>query len=162
MAVRLNDAEIQALINEKKELPVGFERRMQLKDKRGHRERDLPIDGENGSQFRLILRQSTYNALDFSVIVAYEPPDSTQSFRLIRCNGRSHEHTNPLESDKFYDFHVHRATERYQDSGYREDAFAVITSEYSDLLSALRFALQACSFQSAEGTTASLFNGGSL
>jgi hypothetical protein len=29
---------------------------------------------------------------------------------LRRCNGKSHEHTNIIESDKFYDFHIHTAT----------------------------------------------------
>ena len=83
-------------------------------------------------EFRLILRQSSFNPLDFSVILAWIPAQSTSPFRLCRYNGKSHEHTNALDSQKFYDFHVHRATERYQQLGLREDSFAEPTSRYQD------------------------------
>jgi hypothetical protein len=43
---------------------------------------------------------------------------------LRRHNGKSHEHTNQIEAGAFYDFHIHRATERYQELGMREDAYA--------------------------------------
>ena len=117
MAVSLTDTEIAAFIAEAKLLPDDYQQRVQTRQKRGHRERELAIAGANGSEFRLILRQSSFNPLDFSVILAWLPPQSTSPFRLCRYNGKSHEHTNQLESQKFYEFHVHRATERYQQSG---------------------------------------------
>lgn len=100
-----------------------------------------------GSEFRLILRQSMNNALDFSVILAYRPPRSNQMFRLRRYNGKSHEHTNVIEGETFYDFHVHAATERYQDLGMREDSFAEATDRFGDFDGAVRALLADCSFE---------------
>jgi hypothetical protein len=40
-------------------------------------------------------------------------------------------------TDKFYDFHIHLATERYQKTGqYRPEHFAEPTNRYSDIHSA--------------------------
>ena len=147
MAVNVTDAEIAALIAEAKPLPEDYQQRVQTRPKRGHRERELDLVGENGSKFRLILRQSSFNPLDFSVIIAWLPPQSTSPFRLCRYNGKSHEHTNALELQKFYAFHVHRATGRYQQSGLREDSFAEPTTRYQDSAGALQCLLQDCGFQ---------------
>jgi hypothetical protein len=113
MAAKYSDAEIQALLAEKKPLPEDFRSKIRLREKRGHKEQELDIEGVNGNQFRLILRQSSFNGLDFSVILAYCPTGSNQVFRLRRYNGKSHEHTNIIESEKFFDYHIHTATERY-------------------------------------------------
>ena len=107
MAVNLTDGEIAVLISEAKPLLEDYQQRIQTRPKRGHRERELDVDGVNGNSFRLIPRQSLFNPLDFSVILAWLPPQSATPFRLCRYNGKSHEHTNTLESQKFYDFHVH-------------------------------------------------------
>ncbi len=114
MPIQLTDSQIAALLAEPKALPDNYSEKLQLRSKRGHRERELEVAGEQGSEFRLILRQSNFNQLDFSVILAYRPAKSTQVFRLCRYNGKSHQHTNKLEKQTFYDFHIHRATERYQ------------------------------------------------
>lgn len=147
MAINLTDTEIAALLAETKVLPDDYRGRMQTRPKRGHREREVEMNGANGSAFRLILRQSSFNPLDFSVILAWVPPQSTTSFRLCRYNGKSHEHTNTLESERFYDFHIHRATERYQQSGLREDSFAEPTDRYQDFAGALRTMIQDCEFR---------------
>ena len=59
----------------------------------------------------------SFNPLDFSVILAWLPPQSSTTFRLCRYNGKSHEHTNALEGNRFYDFHVtkSRALSRLHD-----------------------------------------------
>lgn len=123
MSLKLTDREIADLLNERKSLPDDYRSRIQVRPKRGHKERELDIVGEDGSEFRLIIRQSTINSLDFSVIVAFRDPGSTQLLRLKRYNGKSHEHSNRLEGGApFYDFHIHTATERYQlESGLREE-----------------------------------------
>ncbi len=146
MAVTLSQVEIAALIAEAKQLPDDYVQRVQTKPKRGHRERELELVGIAGSEFRLILRESLINRLDFSVILAWLPPQSTSHFRLCRYNGKSHEHTNMLESQKFYEFHVHHATERYQQSGLREDSFAEPTIRYQSLSGALECLIQDCHF----------------
>lgn len=157
MAVVLADSEIAVLIAEAKPLPDDYRLRVQTRQKRGHRERELDVAGASGSTFRLVLRQSSFNVLDFSVILAWLPPQSTSAFRLCRYNGKSHEHTNALESQTFYDFHVHRATERYQRSGRREDGFAEPTAHYQDFAGALRCMLHDCGFQVPGNSQAELF-----
>ena len=158
MAVNLTDGEIAALIAEAKPLPDDYRQRVQTKPKRGHRERELDVSGASGSEFRLILRESSFNPLDFSVILAWLPPQSTTSFRLCRYNGKSHEHTNTLESQTFYDFHVHRATERYQQSGLREDSFAEPTTRYQDVKGAWQCLIQDCGFQFPANHQSGLFD----
>ncbi|MDZ7814842.1 MAG: DUF1828 domain-containing protein [Planctomycetota bacterium] len=39
---------------------------------------------------------------------------------MRRYNGKSHQHTNKIEGNTFFDFHIHQATERYQEFGERE------------------------------------------
>lgn len=158
MAVNLTDAEIAALIAEAKPLPDDYRQRIQTRPKRGHRERELDVSGVSGSEFRLILRESSLNPLDFSVILTWLPPQSNNPFRLCRYNGKSHEHTNTLESERFYDFHVHRATERYQQSGLREDSFAEPTTRYQDFASALQCLIQDCGFQFPVNHQSGLFD----
>ena len=86
----------------------------------------------------MIFRQNKINRLDFSVILAVRVPDSSLIFRLRRYNGKSHEHTNHIQDVSFYDFHIHYATERYQERGTREDTYAEPTDRYGDLQGALR------------------------
>ena len=74
MDIKLTDEEIQILIDETKVLPDDFRDRLELKAKRGHKESQLSVVGEKGSKFRIILRQSSFDAFDFSVILAYQIP----------------------------------------------------------------------------------------
>ena len=138
MAVTYLDHEIESLVREEKLVPGDWQNVVRLRPKRGHNERHLDIAGDAGSEFRLILRQNRINLLDFSVILAVRVPRSSQLFRLRRYNGRSHEHTNQIESVTFHDFHVHFATERYQELGAREDAYAEPTDRFGDFRGALQ------------------------
>lgn len=144
MNILLTDTEIAALLSEAKPLGSGCFSKMQLRPKQGHKERELDVTGTNGSEFRLILRQSLFNVLDFSAILAYSSKSSSQVFRLRRYNGKSHEHTNKIEQQTFYDFHIHLATERYQQSGLREDAYAEATNRYGDFQGALSCLIGDC------------------
>ena len=135
MAVIYTDDQIDVLMQEHKPLPANYGTRMRVK--RGHGEHHLDVTGEDGTGFRLIFRQSRINILDFSVILAVLVPHSTQVFRLRRYNGRSHEHTNQIEKETFYDFHIHLATERYQEIGAREDAYARPTDRYGTIFGAV-------------------------
>lgn len=94
MALSYTDDEIDALVKERKRLPQDWEDRMRLKSKRGHDEQYLELTGDAGTRFRLILRQSRINRLDFSVILAVLVPRSTQVFSapsLQRQKSRTHE-----------------------------------------------------------------------
>ena len=138
MPAVFSDAEIALLISEPKQLPPDWRTRLSLRPKRGHKEQQLDLIGESGSEFRMILRLSNVNQLDFSAILAVRIPGSNRFFRLRRYNGKSHQHTNQIEGDSFYDFHIHMATQRYQDIGEREDTYAETTDRYSNLAGAIR------------------------
>jgi hypothetical protein len=146
MAIQLSDDEIGSLLTEQKSLPEDFLSRMKPKGKRGHTEYEQSVDGEKGSQFLLIFRQNEKNVLDFSVILSYLPQGTNQQFRLRRYNGKSHEHTNKIERKTFYGFHIHMATNRYQQSGFREDAYAEETDRYATYRDAIDCMLKDCSF----------------
>ena len=146
MTIQLNDEKIGSLLAERKLLPEDFLSQLKPKSKHGHKEYEKDILGENGSNFRLIFRQSELNPLDFSVMLVYLPKGSNQQFRLRRYNGKSHEHGNHIEKNKFYGFHIHTATERYQQSGYREDTYAEETTRYADYHGAIECMVKECGF----------------
>lgn len=147
MTITYTDMEIGELIQEHKPLPVSWQKRIRLRPKRGHNERLLELTGSSGSAFRLILRQNQINQLDFSIILTVRIPHSSRIFRLRRYSGKSHQHTNHIEGSTFYDFHIHTATERYQQRGPREDTYADPTDRYGDFYQALR-----CMFDDANFT----------
>ena len=157
MSARLTDPYIERLIGERKPLPSDYRSRLRLREKRGHDEQELDVQGDGGSVFRLVLRKSRLNAMDFSVILGYFPELSAQMFRLRRYNGKSHAHTNQIERVTFYDFHIHHATERYQDLGLREDTYAVVTDRYGDFDGALSCMLTDCGFQLPDDPQQQLF-----
>jgi hypothetical protein len=157
MADHLTDKEIKGLLAEPKPLPADYQRRLVARPKRGHSEVALDVNGENGSDFRIVVRQSLVNPLDFSVILGYCPPNSNQVVRLRRYNGKSHEHTNTMERETFYDFHIHQATQRYQASGNREDTFAEPTDRYADVRGAIDCLIADCSMQLPPEARAPLF-----
>ena len=132
MAITYSDQEIATLMQERKPLPADWHKRTRLKPKRGHHEQHMDLTGEAGNEFRLIFRRSSINRLDFSVILAVRVSGTSQWFRLRRYNGKSHEHTNHIEDETFHGFHIHFATERYQEFGTREDAYAEPTDRYGD------------------------------
>lgn len=157
MSVVLNDQEIMQLIQEKKSLPQIYNELFQMKEKKGHKERDLILKRDDGSLFKIIVRQNTINVLDFSIILGYIPSGSNEVFRLRRYNGKSHEHTNTIEKESFYDFHIHTATQRYQEAGLKEDKYAQVTAAYSDIYSAMDCFVKDCNIALADSNQLRLF-----
>ena len=148
-----SDQEIDALIKERKILPQNFMSEIQFKHEKGmsHKKYEYYIEGESGSNFKIILRQNTINTLDFSVILGYIPTNTNTTFRLRRYNGKSHEHTNKIEKIKLsYEFHIHKATERYQLINESEEKYAEPTDRFYDLHSALQCMLNDCGFATSE------------
>lgn len=137
MMAAYSDEEIESLVQERKLVPADWRKRIRLVQKPGHRERSLALVGEAGNEFRVIVRQNSVNRFDFSIILAVRAPSSNRIFRLRRHNGKSHEHSNRLEGTRFYGFHIHCATERYQELGAREDSYAEPTDRYADWQGAL-------------------------
>ena len=83
-----------------------------------------------------------------------------QFFRLRRYNGKSHEHTNHIEGESFYNFHVHLATERYQDLGTREVAYAESTEHYSDFRGAVQCLIDDVNLEISPEAQSGLFGEG--
>ena len=156
MAARFSDQEITDLIYERKPLARDLLSSVQFKPKLGHKEYGLDVKGDRGSNFRLILRESNSNQLDFSVILGVLPTNTNQLFRLRRYNGRSHEHRNAIEGERFYDFHIHTATGRYQDFGAREDWYAEPTDRFGNIHTALQCMISDCNFDVPENPEPSL------
>lgn len=149
MLTILSDAEIDALIREPKNTPVGLLPISKLVERNKHRRRDYTVTSSSGSgsEFVIAVRQSTINVLDFSAILGYRVPGSNVIFRLRRYNGK-HMHTNAIERQTLNDFHIHSATERYQQRGLREDGYAQVSVLHFDLDSAVRCLIQDCGFSS--------------
>lgn len=145
MSVTLTDDDIERLLAEPKSLSPDWQKRLELKSRLGVGKQQIDFLGAGGTEFRIILRQSEHNSFSFSAILAYCLPESSGIVRLCRCNGKDHEHTNRIERNRFYGFHVHQATERYQELGGKEDGYAEPTSDYSDLRGALMHLCRLCS-----------------
>ncbi|SRR5581483_8706592 len=159
MDLVLTDSEINALLIERKPLPEDYKKRIVLKPKRGHSECEFSITGENGHGFCVLIRKSIHSALDFSVILAYDPPGTNARILLRRYNGKSHEHSNTLEREPpFYDFHIHTATERYIRAGLRAEHYAETTSRYADVQAAFFCLTRDCGLEAPPGD-APLFSG---
>ena len=136
--VTFDDDEIGRLIGMPKTLAHSRANWPSLRRKRGHREARVGYAGADGSEFKVVLRKSTYNPLAFSVVLMVRVPNSNRWFRLRRYNGNNHEHKNLIERNRISDFHIHTATERYQRRGMREDGYAEPTDRFSDYDSAVR------------------------
>ena len=145
MADILNDQDIENLLKEEKHTAVSvYVFFSQMREKKAHREADIIVPRPDGSYFKVILRQNSLNPLDFSAILGIVVKGSNQLIKLRRYNGKSHEHKNKLEAEQFYDFHIHHATERYQNIGYKEELYAIPTERYANLRDALKCLAQDC------------------
>ncbi len=134
--------EIAQLIREPKEILGDWRTRPE----NGHIRGSLDVSGSSGSEFCIKLRQNLQNPLDFSVILAIPLPTSNRLFHLLRYNGRSHRHRNRIERNRFFAFHIHTATARYQAMGYNEDGYAESTERYAALAGALACLVQDAHF----------------
>jgi hypothetical protein len=146
----IDDAEIERLIAAEKPLRDDWERVLKARPRKefSYKKASLEIETSAG-EFTVIIRESIINPQSFSVILAFSRP-SGEFFRLRRYNGRHGEHVNHLERQVVNGFHIHQATERYQIAGYREDAFAVTSTEFFDTASALRLMFSQCCFKMPE------------
>lgn len=151
MSKIISDSEIEALLTKVKPLPKGWRGRLSITGLRArpgeaHKRRDLALNAESGECFAIKCRQGVHNPLDFSVVLVYLDSAGNE-YRLLRCNGwHESQHTNHLEKCNGAtghtfgpSFHIHRATQRYQEAGRDIDGFAEGTTAYSDYESALEW-----------------------
>jgi hypothetical protein len=131
--VVITDEQISHFINEKKIVSNKFN--PVLRDKSIYHEFVFEVKGENENTFRIIVRQNKINPLDFSVILGVSI--NGRLFKLKRYNGNLHEHINKIENQKISGFHIHKATQRYQEMGFREEGYAEVSKKYVDWRTAL-------------------------
>ena len=158
MAITLNEDKIQALICLPKELPSNYRRVLSLRSfpDKAHRRAELFVTVDAETQFVIKLRQSVLDITDFSVIYGYCIPHSNRVFHLRRYNG-CHKHENKLEHNLFISYHIHQATERYQNvDGADVEAFAEPTDKYAEIYGALELMLQECNFIKPSGSQLNL------
>ncbi len=150
---QLSDKEIEVLVGMPKPLPTDYRGRLRTRARPysgQHEEAQIEIGVQNTGTFRVIVRKNRINPFDFSVILGYIPPGRLKLFHLRRYNG-AHRHTNKLESNSFRDFHIHYATQRYQEAGWDIDAYAEPTDRYDTVDGALEILLDDCNFIRLEG-----------
>ena len=141
MDIKYTDQQIAALIKERKVLPDDW--RTQLNNSNS-----LYIIGESGNRFRIITNLNEKYPSDFSVILAVIDPKTGAAFRILRYNGMpKRPHNNKIEKQKIYGYHIHSATERYQERGYDEETYAEETDRYNNLEGALRCLIQDTNFE---------------
>jgi len=146
--VHLTDKEIDALIAVQKHLPSDYRTRLRTRARSyssQHEEGQLEIVVQGFGTFRIILRKNRINPLDFSAILGYIPLERLRLFHLRRYNG-VHKHTNKIEGTSFRAFHIHYATQRYQEAGWDIDTYAETTDKYAAIDSALELLLDECNF----------------
>lgn len=136
------DDKINVYLIERKTLPSNFNpQNIKLRDKGSYSSFDQEAMSDSGNTYKLIVRQSNGNPSDFSIIVGVMLGGTL--FRLRRYNGNSHPHRNKLEGESFDEgFHIHKATQRYQENGFEEDGFAEKTTRYSNWHDALSTAIK--------------------
>lgn len=149
--ITYNNQEITELINERKVLPDNWRKEL---DKNS----ELYLIGEDGNKFRLIARLNKRYPTDFSVILGVINPKTGTLFRLRRYNGLAKRmHKNKIEKTKVYSYHIHYATQRYQERGFDEDGYAEETDRYNDIEGALQCLIVDANFELPHKSQSELF-----
>src|SRR5579859_2302818 len=128
MSVTFNDSEIDRLVRLKKPLPDNWQSRLRslrFRQELSQKRATLIVRTGEGD-FRIMIRQSTINPLDFSVVLGFKRPRESRWFILRRYNGQhAGEHRNRLEQPPkrkertgLRGCHIHMATARYQETGF--------------------------------------------
>ena len=140
MEITYSYLQIEEFMQEHKVLPNNW--RNQL-----YKDEKLFVVGNYGNKFGIRIRQSSVYSLDFSAVLTVSIPLSNIEFRLRRYNGSTNPHPNPIEGSVVNGFHIHYATERYQQRGDDEETYAEETSRFSDLDGALRCLFKDANFE---------------
>lgn len=100
---------------------------------------------DEGNLYHIIFRLNQADPNNFTVILAVENPDTGKLFHLRRYNGPGmQDHTNTIENESFYGFHIHEATVRYQKAGKDAEHYAVQTDRFNDMESAFACMVDDC------------------
>lgn len=146
--INLTDEQIQSLLNKEK---VVVNPRAREKREAKHIRQEFEVKSKDGiDNFRLFVRKSLVIEAGFSVGLVWISPSKEEAI-LMRCNGSDHSHRNQLENIKFDDeCHVHMATERYINSGYKLESYASVSKEYRDVRGAKHHLCKVCNISGFE------------
>lgn len=111
------------------------------------RQKTLYVWGDDNNRYRIIINDDFSYSLSFSVILLVYHVDTNEKTRLRRYDFHDTEHTNRLEGNSVYGYHIHKATERYQRNGYRIDDYAESTNRFSNIPGAIKCLIQDANFQ---------------
>lgn len=163
----LTDTEISSLLARRKVLPSNWRSKLHKRSKPtdGHTRNEIVIK-DNKEIFSIKSRQNSNNPLDFSIIFVYTNSNNNK-YIILRCNCiHPSEHTNRWEklhglSNHTFppDFHIHKATQRYQEEELRIEGYAEPTENYSDYHTAFDHFMKISGFDDPgdEDTNLSLF-----
>ncbi len=149
----LSDNEIQMLIDDEKLISA-----QQIigihpipKNSRQHTSYHLNITSVSKRKYSIQVRTNLANVFDFSIILSYYDEQSHKWYLLRRYNGSNHSHRNHIENTKISrNFHIHKATERYQKEGRDIVGYAESTNKYSNWKDALQLMFEECNFRSTD------------
>lgn len=115
------------------------------------------VGTSGGDEFTIFLRQHSEMLDDFTAGIKWHA-STGEVVILMRCNGASHRHSNPIEGTQFDpgNYHVHKATERYIEKGYDPEHFAEVTTGYTTIEGALHQLCIECNISGLDTTPESL------
>ena len=150
--VFMNDEQIAALIAEEKIVANPSARWSHVKNVR---QKTFSATSQSGNTYSIVLRQNTKYAENFSCGIRLDVPGA-DPLMLVRYNGSDHGHSNPIENTSWPEgfFHIHRATQRYIESGRKSEHFAETTQRFTTLASAFRCMVKDCNIQGLESKPA--------
>ncbi|MBP5083472.1 MAG: hypothetical protein J6X83_04070 [Methanomicrobium sp.] len=154
--IDLTDDEISDMISEPKYLDAQtYDSLRDLKNyktKHGHSEITCALTAEN-HKFRIFARQSSTNKLDFTWGLIYIDSINGTEIILRRYNGKSHRHTNAIEKNRIYGYHIHYAKERYLKEYTKGESYAEPTDRYGTFQEALDCMIKDCNIDVQGMTT---------
>ena len=148
----LNDIEIRDLINEHKTIDATTirsahkEQNFKNKQNQSFKIWEYEFQTVNGNIFRIKIHRNKKFINSFSVIFQYVD-ENKKIYNLKRYNGLHAPHINIIERNKVKGFHIHTATERYQEKNLNIEAYAEETDQYSDWKSAFVKLLYDCNIK---------------
>ena len=139
MVIVITNVERDALLSEQK-IPAHKISIITLKKKSHLKYKEFEVDLIDSSErkYKMIIRKSTEDIFDFSIILRYYHQEAKTWRTLTRYNGLHGIHKNVLEKESIEDFHIHKITEKYQNADRKEEGYAEITKSYNTFDAALK------------------------
>ena len=110
-----------------------------------HRRGGVDLLDAKGVEYRIYIRQAILNSSNFSIGLGLKQEGTSTLFVLRRYCGNFKPHYNPIEGERFRDYHIHKATERYQRmKDVQPEKYAERTDKYDSFEGALETLREEC------------------